>query len=176
MGRKIKKPYLIENLEIVDVGKDGRGIAKHDGVVLFVKDAVPGDVVDAWVYRKEKKFLIAQTNRLVTPSPKRVEPACQHFGECGGCKFQALSYTGQLTFKEKQVRDALTRIGKVESEEWRPIIGVRNPFWYRNKTEFFSAARIKRFISPSPLNCFGRILRLWRSFSSFSFLWLLLLT
>lgn len=136
MGRKIKKPYLVENLEITDAVKDGKGVGRDNGVVIFVKDAVPGDVVDAWVYRKEKKHLIANTQKIVTPSPDRVEPECDHFQECGGCKFQTLSYEGQLKFKDNMVKAALTRIGGLEVEEWLPILGSEKTLWYRNKTEF----------------------------------------
>ena len=150
MGRKIKKPYLIENLEITDAVKDGKGVARHEGVVLFVKDAVPGDVVDAWVFRKEKKYLLAQANRRVKDSPDRIEPECQHFGECGGCKFQTLSYHGQLKFKDNMVKAALTRIGGLEVEDWRPIMGSQKTFWYRNKTEF--SFSIKAWVPQSMVN------------------------
>ncbi|MCB9230585.1 MAG: 23S rRNA (uracil(1939)-C(5))-methyltransferase RlmD [Bacteroidia bacterium] len=139
MGRRKTKrlePFLAEGLEIIDILKDGSGLARKDGKVIFVKDAVPGDVVDARVWRKHKGNFFADLKKLVKPSPDRVQAACAHFDHCGGCKYQNLSYPAQLRFKEKSIRDAFERIGKVEWENWRPIIGMNPPYHYRNKLEF----------------------------------------
>lgn len=135
MGRK-KKTYLLENIPIVDTSTKGRGIGRKDELVVFVEKAVPGDVVDVRVLRKEKKVPVGTIERMVTPSPDRIPARCQHFGDCGGCKWQNLSYEKQLVYKEKQVTDPLQRIGHLDVGEARPIIGCAEPFNYRNKVEF----------------------------------------
>jgi 23S rRNA (uracil1939-C5)-methyltransferase len=133
---KIKKNFLLEQLEVVDVSTEGKAIAKNEGLVVFIEGAVPGDVVDAMVYRKKNSFAEARTEKIVSPSPLRVKPVCEHFGTCGGCKWQNLSYAAQLEFKQKYVYDAMTRIGKLEFSEIQPILGNKDPYFYRNKLEF----------------------------------------
>ena len=86
------KQYPIENLEILDAGAEGKAVAKHDGMTVFVSGVVPGDIVDVMVFKKKKTYAEARCTRLVTPSPFRVEPRCAHFGLCGGCKWQMLDY------------------------------------------------------------------------------------
>lgn len=134
MGRRIK-PFDTE-LEVLDTAVDGRGFARHGERIVFVEKGVPGDKIKAHVYGKDKKALVARITELVEASPHRAEPTCEHFGTCGGCKWQHMSYAAQLQFKQKHVEDALARIGKVESQETFPILGCETPFFYRNKLEF----------------------------------------
>lgn len=136
MGRKSFKPHRVESVPIVDTATDGKGIGKKDGIVYFVEKAVPGDVAHIWVRQLQKKQLIAVVDALETPSPDRIAARCKHFGDCGGCKWQNLSYAGQLQFKEKFVRDSIERIGKLAYGEFRPILGCLDDFNYRNKVEF----------------------------------------
>ncbi len=140
MSRRIK-PYDIEGVEVVDAASDGRAVIRHNERVIFVEQAIPGDILDVFVYRKRKKALIGRITRLITPSPHRIEPGCEHFGICGGCKWQMMSYEAQLQFKQKQVTDAMERIAKVEVEKSSPILGAESPYFYRNKLEFSFSAR-----------------------------------
>lgn len=136
------KPKSISALEIEDAASDGSGVGRDGERVIFVEGAVPGDVADVTVYRKQKKRFLARIDRLVSASPERTEPPCRHFEVCGGCKWQHLSYEGQLRFKQKQVSDAFARLGKFDFPEIRPIIGAEKPYHYRNKLDFsFSSKR-----------------------------------
>ncbi len=142
MGRKKNKPYLVEEVTVVDTEKGGKGIGKKDGKVYFVEKTVPGDIVDVWVFSKIKKIPQGRVERWVKRSEDRIEPVCSHFGTCGGCKWQSLSYEKQLFYKEKSVHDAFTRIGHLEIGTMHPILGCESPFHYRNKVEFtFSTKR-----------------------------------
>jgi hypothetical protein len=115
-----------------------------------VDGAVPGDVVDVFVQKKKGGFAEGRVERIATPSPERVEPFCEHFSICGGCKWQNLDYETQLRHKQQVVEDALVRIGKVKIEEFRPILGAPETVYYRNKLEFgFSN---KRWLLPEELN------------------------
>ncbi len=136
MARKKKPLPLLENITITDVAAEGKAIAKVDNLVVFVPYAVPGDVVDLQVRRKKHSYAEAEVVKLHTPSPLRTEPFCKHFGVCGGCKWQCLPYEEQLRFKQKQIVDNLTRIGKVELPEVNPILGSKHTREYRNKLEF----------------------------------------
>lgn len=136
MARKKKPLPLLENITITDVAAEGKAIAKVDSLVVFVPYAVPGDVVDLQVRRKKHSYAEAEVVKLHTPSPLRTEPFCKHFGVCGGCKWQCLPYEEQLRFKQKQIVDNLTRIGKVELPEVSPILGSKHTREYRNKLEF----------------------------------------
>ena len=136
MARKKKPLPLLENITITDVAAEGKAIAKVDNLVVFVPYAVPGDVVDLQVRRKKHSYAEAEVVKLHEPSPLRVEPFCKHFGVCGGCKWQCLPYEEQLRFKQKQVVDVLTRIGKVELPKVSPILGSKHTSHYRNKLEF----------------------------------------
>ena len=107
-----------------------------DNLVVFVPMLIPGDVVDLRVIRKRKKYLEGRVIKFHEYSPDRIEPRCIHFGVCGGCKWQHLPYNLQLKYKEKQVRDNLTRIGKIDLPEINPIIGSSEDFLYRNKLEY----------------------------------------
>ncbi|HRH10085.1 MAG TPA: 23S rRNA (uracil(1939)-C(5))-methyltransferase RlmD [Bacteroidia bacterium] len=133
---KIKKNFILENLEIVDISTEGKAIARHDGMVVFIEGGVPGDVVDVMVHRKKNNYAEGRVETIKTFSPDRVEPHCMHFGTCGGCKWQDLSYKKQLEFKQKYVLDAFTRIGKLEYENMSPILGNATEYFYRNKLEF----------------------------------------
>ena len=132
----VKKETIIRNLQIVDISAEGKGIGKHEGLVIFVEGAVPGDVADVMVYRKKSHLAEARIQSLITPSIFRTGPVCSHFGSCGGCKWQHLAYRQQLQFKQKQVRDALERIGKLEFGDILPILPNQEPYFYRNKLEF----------------------------------------
>jgi len=133
---KIKKNFVLEKLEVVDISTEGKAIAKHDGLVVFIEGAVPGDVVDVMVHRKKNSFAEGKVHQFISLSKDRIEPRCEHFGTCGGCKWQNLSYETQLKFKQKYVFDAFTRIGKFEFPELLPIVGNKEAYFYRNKLEF----------------------------------------
>lgn len=135
MGRRKELPVL-EKVRITDIGAEGNAIARVDNLVVFVPMLIPGDVVDIRVVRKRKKFLEGKVLRFHEYSPDSIAPRCMHFGVCGGCKWQHLPYDRQLVYKEKQVRDSLTRIGKIELSHVNPIIGSSEEFLYRNKLEF----------------------------------------
>lgn len=134
--RKPKSNPLLNNIRITDFAAEGKAIAKVDGKVLFVPFAVPGDIVDVQVTRKRKNYMEGYVTVYHEFSKDRVEPFCEHFGFCGGCKWQHLPYQMQLGLKQKQVVDQLTRIGKLELPKANPIIGSVNTRYYRNKLEF----------------------------------------
>lgn len=136
MSRKKKALPVWENIKITDVAAEGKAIAKVDGLTVFVPYVVPGDVVDLRVRRKKHSYAEAEAIHFHELSPLRAEPFCPHFGVCGGCKWQCLPYGEQLRYKQKQVEDALTRIGKIALPPTRPIIGSRFTSEYRNKLEF----------------------------------------
>lgn len=135
MGRKKEFP-LLEKVRISDIGAEGNALARVDNLVVFVPMLIPGDVVDLRIVRKRKKFLEGRVVRFHEYSSDRITPECKHFGVCGGCKWQHLPYDMQLKYKEKQVRDNLTRIGKIDLPEILPIIGSSEIFNYRNKLEY----------------------------------------
>ena len=136
MARKKKPLPLLENITITDFAAEGKALARVNDMVVFVPWAVPGDVCDLQVRRKKHSFMEAEIAQLHTPSPLRTTPFCQHFGTCGGCKWQQLPYEEQLKMKQQQVFDQLTRIGKVELPEFRPILGSVKTKEYRNKLDF----------------------------------------
>lgn len=140
MGRKKELP-LLRGVTITDIGSEGNAIARVNDMVLFVPGVIPGDVVDARVTRKRKRYMEGTAIAVVSPSPDRVNPPCRHFGVCGGCRWQHLPYEKQLFYKEKQVKDNLTRIGHTPIPEIDPIIGSENEYFYRNKLEFTFSAR-----------------------------------
>lgn len=126
----------MEAVEITDVAAEGKALVRVNDLVVFVPFVVPGDVVDLQLTKKKHSYAEAEAVRMVKPSPNRVEPFCPHFGVCGGCKWQMLPYELQLQAKQKQVMDALRRIGKVELPECLPILGSKKTQEYRNKLEF----------------------------------------
>lgn len=136
MARKKKELPLIENVEIVDIAAEGKAIAKIDDMVVFIPYVVPGDIIDLQITRKKNKYAEGRPVRFVSYSPNRTEAFCEHFGICGGCKWQILPYAEQLKYKQKQVTDNLVRIGKIELPEIQPILGSAKTEFYRNKLEF----------------------------------------
>ena len=141
----------MENITITGVAAEGKAIAKvqsdegpstgENGMVVFVPNCVPGDVVDLQVTKKKHSFMEARVIRIVKPSEVRCEAKCKHFGVCGGCKWQILPYEEQLRYKQQQIVDNLTRIGKIELPEISPILGSKHIYEYRNKLEFTCADR-----------------------------------
>ena len=136
MARKRKQYPLLENVLITDVAAEGKAIAKIDGLAVFVPYAVPGDVVDIQITRKKRSFAEGRVVRFEKYSDKRAVPFCEHFGVCGGCKWQSLPYEEQLKYKQSQVKDNLERIGKVDVSDFTPILGAPEDRFYRNKLEF----------------------------------------
>lgn len=142
MGRKKTKPFF-ENIEVIDAGAKGKSIAKApDGKVIFIKNAVPGDVVNIQTTKKRSSYYEGDATTILTASDKRVTAKCEHFGTCGGCKWQEMGYEHQLFYKQQEVTNNLTRIGKIELPEITPILGSEKQYYYRNKMEFsFSDSR-----------------------------------
>lgn len=136
MARKNKTLPLIENVEISDIAAEGKAIAKVDDMVVFIPFVVPGDVIDLQLTRKKNKYAEGKPARFIKYSPDRVKAFCEHFGICGGCKWQILPYEEQLKYKQQQVFDNLTRIGKIDIPEMMPILGSDKTQFYRNKLEF----------------------------------------
>jgi len=136
MSRKRKPLPILEKVEIEAVAAEGKCVAHVNDMVVFVPFVVPGDVVDLQVCKKRNSYCEATVVRMVQPSPIRIAPKCEHFGICGGCKWQNLPYKEQLAAKQQQVIDQLTRIGKVELPEISPILGSEKTEEYRNKLEF----------------------------------------
>jgi 23S rRNA (uracil1939-C5)-methyltransferase len=144
MPRRPKRtePTIIENLAITSAGAEGKAIARHEGIVVFVTGAVPGDVADVQVVKKKSSFIEAIATRIVSPSADRTEPFCDHFGTCGGCKWQHLDYAKQTQYKQQQVVDNLQRLGGLALPEVTPILPSPTTTHYRNKLEFtFSNSR-----------------------------------
>ena len=123
-------------LHIDGISHEGAGVARHEGQVVFVDGALPGEQVIAEVTEAAKSFIRAEASEILTPSPDRVQPFCPHYGECGGCSLQHASYEAGLSMKRQVVENALRRIGKLDKAEVLPVIGMQDPFHYRNKAEF----------------------------------------
>jgi len=138
-----KKKQLFENIEVIDAGAKGKTVAKApDGRVIFLSNAVPGDIGDIQTFKKRKAYYEGKAVKFHTLSDKRTEPECEHFGTCGGCKWQHMSYEHQLYYKQKEVTNNLTRIGHIELPEVSSILGSKEQYFYRNKMEFsFSDSR-----------------------------------
>ena len=136
MARKKKSLPILENIQITDCAAEGKSLARVNDMVVFVPFCVPGDIVDLQVRKKRHSYMEAEVIRFVEKSAVREEPFCEHFGVCGGCKWQNLPYDKQLEMKQRQVYEQLTRIGKVELPEFMPILGSRKIREYRNKLEF----------------------------------------
>ncbi len=136
MARKKKSLPFYEAVEIVDIAAEGKAIAKIDDLVVFIPYVVPGDVIDLQLTRKKNKYAEGKPTKFEKYSSVRQEAFCEHFGVCGGCKWQILPYSEQLKYKQKQVTDNLTRIGKIELPEISPILGSERTEFYRNKLEF----------------------------------------
>lgn len=136
MARKRKDLPVLEEVEIIDVAAEGNSLARVNDLVVFVPYGAPGDVVDVKLDKKKKSYAEGHIERLIVPSPLRVEPRCEHFGTCGGCRWQHLPYEFQLKCKQQQVQDALERIAKISIPEITPILGSKNIWEYRNKMEY----------------------------------------
>jgi 23S rRNA (uracil1939-C5)-methyltransferase len=137
MGRQNRRePILIENIEIIDTANKGKSVAKHEGRAIFVQGGVPGDICDITVFKRRKKFWEARIEKIHTYSDRRTEPKCEHFGTCGGCKWQNMKYASQLDFKQNEVLNNLKRIGGIELPPHSEILGSENEYFYRNKMEF----------------------------------------
>ena len=145
MGRSKKPLPLLEGVTIEAVAAEGKCLFHWGDLVVFVPWCVPGDVCDVQIHRKKHSFAAGEVVRFVEQSKVRAVPFCQHFGVCGGCKWQNLPYDEQLRFKQQQVFDQLTRIGKIELPEFRPILGSVKTQEYRNKLDFGCAN--KRYLT-----------------------------
>ena len=145
MARNKKPLPLLEGITIEAVAAEGKSLFHWNDLVVFVPFCVPGDVCDVQIRRKKHSFAEGEVVRFVEYSKVRAIPFCQHFGVCGGCKWQNLPYAEQLRFKQQQVFDQLTRIGKVELPEFRPILGSVRTQEYRNKLDFGCAN--KRYLT-----------------------------
>jgi 23S rRNA (uracil1939-C5)-methyltransferase len=141
--RKSRTREILENIAVIDAGAKGKTIGKApDGRVIFISNAVPGDVVDVLTTKKRKAYFEGVATTFHTLSDKRTKPECEHFGICGGCKWQHMDYEHQLYYKQKEVENNLRRIGHLELPEISPIIGSGQQYFYRNKMEFsFSDSR-----------------------------------
>jgi 23S rRNA (uracil1939-C5)-methyltransferase len=150
MSRK-KRNLVLENLEVLDAGAKGKSIAKTDtGQVVFISNAVPGDMVDVQTHKKRKSYYEGKAIRFHKYSTKRVTPECTHFGTCGGCKWQYMAYEHQLFYKQKEVTNNLVRLGKIEIPEPAAIIASKKQYFYRNKLEFSFSDN--RWITQDELN------------------------
>ena len=136
MGRSNRKKPFLQNVRILDVGAEGKAVARVGDMVVFTSHVVPGDLVDIQVTSKRKKFMEGRVTAIHEYSAERQDAFCQHFGVCGGCKWQFLPYERQLFYKQKQVADQLRRIGRIDLPEISPILGSKKSTYYRNKLEF----------------------------------------
>jgi len=137
MGRRQNNRMVFEGLEIIDAGAKGKAIAfAPDGKVVFIGNAVPGDVCTIQTTKKRKSYYEGKAISFTSLSEKRTEPKCEYFGTCGGCKWQYMGYEHQLFYKQKEVENNLKRLGKIELPEISPIIGSKEQYYYRNKMEF----------------------------------------
>lgn len=143
MGKRRTEKIIFENIEVLDAGAKGVSVAKApEGQVIFLPNVVPGDVVDVQTLKKRKAYFEGKAIKIHKYSEHRTEPVCQHFGVCGGCKWQNMKYSQQLFYKNQEVLNNLKRIGKIELPEFEPILGSEKQFFYRNKMEFgFSDSR-----------------------------------
>lgn len=140
--RKKKELPVLEDVKITDVAAEGNSLARVDDMVVFIPFGAPGDVADIKLDRKKKSYAEGHIERLITPSPIRETPRCEHFTVCGGCRWQHLPYSFQLECKQKQVKDALERIAKIPFPEITPILGSENIWEYRNKMEYTFSAKM----------------------------------
>ncbi len=171
MGRNKRQERIVfENIQILDAGAKGVSVAKApDGKVIFVPNVVPGDVVDIQTTKKRKAYYEGKAIKFHEYSKERVAPVCEHFGSCGGCKWQNMSYDRQLFYKNQEVENNLKRIGKIELPEFEPILGSEKQFFYRNKMEFafsnsrwFTDAEIKSGVEYPHKNALGfHIPKMW---------------
>ncbi|HEY8387511.1 MAG TPA: 23S rRNA (uracil(1939)-C(5))-methyltransferase RlmD [Parasegetibacter sp.] len=145
-----KKTVLLNEVQVIDYAAEGKSLARLDGKVIFIEGAVPGDVVNLRLTKNKKDWAEGTVTAITKFSEDRVEPFCQHFGVCGGCKWQMLPYEKQLKYKQQQVVDNLSRIGKVSLPAAEPIAGAQSDRYYRNKMEYTFGTR--RYLLPQELN------------------------
>jgi 23S rRNA (uracil1939-C5)-methyltransferase len=136
-----KKNIVLENLLVTGYAAEGKCLAKHEGKVIFMENAVPGDIVTVRLTKNKKDWALGQVLRITGYSQERIQPFCKHFGICGGCQWQMLPYEKQLEYKQDQVLQSLKRIGKLEMPEIRPILGSERITQYRNKLEYTFSSR-----------------------------------
>jgi 23S rRNA (uracil1939-C5)-methyltransferase len=137
MAKKNTDKIVFDHIKVLDAGAKGVSVAKApDGKVIFIPNVVPGDVVDVQTFKKRKAYYEGKAVRFHEFSEHRIDPICEHFGVCGGCKWQNMKYSQQLYYKQNEVQNHLQRIGKVELPEFEPILGSEKQFFYRNKMEF----------------------------------------
>ena len=148
--RKKNKKIILEDLLITDYAAEGKALARLDGKVIFISGAVPGDVADVMLVKNKKDWAEGRVLKIKEKSAVRVEPFCQHFGVCGGCKWQMLPYEKQLQYKQQEVEQNLRRIGKIDLPEILPIIGGDETVHYRNKLEFTFSSKLYLLTPPPP--------------------------
>ncbi len=142
MSRKRKELPVLEGVEIIDVAAEGNALARVNDMVVFVPFGAPGDVADVKLDRKKSSYAEGHIERMIKPSAIRETPRCEHFGICGGCRWQHLPYEFQLQCKQKQVKDALERIAKIPFPEITPILGSESIWEYRNKMEYTFSSKM----------------------------------
>lgn len=153
MRKKQKNRIVLENITITDYAAEGKALVRHEGKVIFVSGAVPGDTVDILLTKNKKDWAEGRVTKIIQPAPDRLIPFCRHFGICGGCKWQMLPYQKQLQYKQQEVASNFTRIGKVEIPEILTIIGSEQTAGYRNKLEFTFSN--KRFLTNEEISSDG---------------------
>ena len=154
MSKRKPVDLLIENITIEAVAAEGKALTHYEGIVVFVDFAVPGDVVDIRICKKKKNYMEGRIERIVTPSAERLAPFCEHFGVCGGCRWQPLPYARQLEAKRRQVEDQLMRIGHLSVPEIRPTLPSLKTEYYRNKLEFSASSKrwfLEKGVDPETL-------------------------
>lgn len=152
MSKKNKK-FVLPAIEVTDYAAEGKALARHEGKVIFIEGAVPGDVADIFITKNKKDWAEGRVNKMISLSPERVDPFCQHFGVCGGCKWQMLPYPKQLQYKQQEAEQNLRRIGRLTEVPILAIVGAGATREYRNKLEF--TASNKRFLSKDEINSDG---------------------
>ncbi len=151
MGRKEKgTPLILEQVKIIDAGAEGKAIARHNDMVIFVPFVVPGDICDIRIVSKKRRFYEGRAVKIHKYSDKRIAPVCSHFGTCGGCKWQGMDYQQQLYYKQKQVSDNFSRIGHLDYPEILPIKASPVTEFYRNKLEYTFSTH--RWLSEDEMN------------------------
>ena len=134
MGKQKKREnILLSSVEIIDTANKGRSVVKYDGRAIFIRGGVPGDICDISIFKKRKKYWEANINKIHKYSDKRTDPKCEHFGICGGCKWQNMKYKSQLEYKQNEVFNNLKRIGRTNLPISSKIIGAEKKYYYRNK-------------------------------------------
>ena len=149
MGRKKNRKPLLENVEFFDLADKGKAVGRAEEQIVFVSGPIPGDVADVQVFKKSKSFMEGFVTEYKKRSDDLIDAYCEHFGVCGGCKWQHMSYETELFYKNKRAVDAITRIGKVEVADWKPIFAAPNTVNYRNKLEFTFSD--KRWLTPDEI-------------------------